>query len=140
MTNFGLTELEQLILEVLGMSSAHPLPTTIKKQIQKFILEFDYTPKEIAQTIYYYIQVRKQKIDKLYGIWFVKDLREDAKEYFIQLKKEEDIKRTEAKKFTEERDVLVFNIPVIQKRAEVRKLKQLDFNSIKLEDGEEDGD
>ncbi len=139
MANFGLTELEQLILEVLGMSSAHPLPTTIKKQIQKFILEFDYTPKEIAQTIYYYIEVRKQKIDKLYGIWFVKDLKDDAKEYFIQLEKEQDLKKQEAQKFSEDRDILVFDISAIQKRKEVRKLKQLDFDSIKLEDGEEDG-
>lgn len=93
--------------------------------------------KEIARCVSYYIYQRKGKIDPLYGIWFVPNVREPAAEFFKKLELDRQRQQTEAKKVAEYQDNnIIFNIKSLPHKK--RKPKQLDLSEVDVK-GESDG-
>ena len=126
---YSRAELEQLIKELMGIQS---IPPNFNKQINKFVLENDMTLKEIARCIDWYVEVRQCKIDPLYGLWFVPNVREQAEQYFKQLELDQQKQAIEAQKIVEYQDNnIIFNIKSLKHNK--RKPKQLDINDINVE-------
>ena len=104
-------------------------------KILELMKDEDYVPmkaKEIARCICYYQEVEKRKLDPLYGIWFVPNIRDKAAEYFRKLELEQQNQAAEAKKVVEYQDNnIIFNIKSLQHKK--RQPKQLDINDINVE-------
>lgn len=137
--NFTREDCEIQIKELTGLPMGEPLPRSIERQINRFLLEDEMTYKEIAQCLFYYTEIIGKRVDPVYGIFFIPNVRHETKKYFIQLKKEKEEKEREAKKFTEQEGVMVINIKNVA-RSKTRKKETLSFDDIKIEDGEDDGD
>lgn len=125
---FTLADLYEFIRESFGIQE---IPQTIIRQIQRFSLRYEMSAKEIARCVCYYQEVRKEKLDPLYGIWFVPNIRTQAAEYFKKLELDQQKQATEAKKVVEYQDNnIIFNIKSLQHKR--RKPKQLDINEINI--------
>ena len=133
---YSRAELEQLIKELMGIQS---IPPNFNKQINKFVLENDMTLKEIARCIDWYVEVRKGKIDPLYGLWFVPNVREQAEQYFKQLELDQQRQAEQARKVIEIQDNnIIFNVNSVPRRK--REPKKLDISEINVKgEDEEDG-
>lgn len=126
--SFKREDLEQIILEVMGLKSITPM---ISKQINRYILEFDMSFKEIARCIIWYVEVFHGELKPIYGIGIVPNIREQAAAYFKQLELDQQKQATEAKKVVEYQDNnIIFNIKSLQHNK--RKPKQLDVNDINV--------
>lgn len=131
---FTLADLITYLQEEFKINS---LPETMLKQIDRFSLCYKMSAKEIARCVSYYIYQRKGKIDPLYGIWFVPNVRTQAAEFFKQLELDRQRQQTEAKKVAEYQDNnIIFNIKSLPHKR--RKPKQLDLNEVDVK-GESDG-
>ena len=133
---YSRAELEQLIKELMGIQS---IPPNFNKQINKFVLENDMTLKEIARCIDWYVEVRQGKIDPLYGLWFVPNVREQAEQYFKQLELDQQRQAEQARKVIEIQDNnIIFNVNSVPRgKGEPKKLDISEIN-VKGED-EDDG-
>ena len=126
---YSKTQLEQLIREVVGVSS---VPPVIARQINRLILVEDFTYKEIARCIVYYNEVQGQKVSPIYGIAFCSNIRELAAKYFRQLELEQLQQNEEAKKMVKYQDNnIIFNINMLPHKK--RQPKQLDIKEIDIE-------
>ena len=131
---YSRAELEQLIKELMGIQS---IPPNFNKQINKFVLENDMTLKEIARCIDWYVEVRKGKIDPLYGLWFVPNVREQAEQYFKQLELDQQRQAEQARKVIEIQDNnIIFNVNSVPRRK--REPKKLDISEINVKGEDED--
>ena len=131
---YSRAELEQLIKELMGVQSS---PPNFNKQINKFVLENDMTLKEIARCIDWYVEVRKGKIDPLYGLWFVPNVREQAEQYFKQLELDQQRQAEQARKVIEIQDNnIIFNVNSVPRRK--REPKKLDISEINVKGEDED--
>lgn len=131
---YSRAELEQLIKELMGVQS---IPPNFNKQINKFVLENDMTLKEIARCIDWYVEVRKGKIDPLYGLWFVPNVREQAEQYFKQLELDQQRQAEQARKVIEIQDNnIIFNVNSVPRRK--REPKKLDISEINVKGEDED--
>lgn len=135
---FNRPNCELTIKEYAGLPLEEPLPRSIERQLNRFILENKMDYKEIMQCLFYYTEVLGKKVDPIYGIFFVPNIRNETKKYFIQLQAELEEKQREAKKFSEEEGVMVINIKTVG-RSKTRKKEHLSFDNIKTEDGDKDG-
>ena len=124
--NFKRSDLEQMICEVMGIKSITPM---ISKQINKYILDYDMSFKEIARCVVWYVEVFGGTLNTVYGIGILPNIREQAAAYFKQLELDQQKQATEAKKVVEYQDNnIIFNIKSLQHKK--RKPKQLDINDI----------
>lgn len=131
---YSRAELEQLIKELMGVQS---IPPNFNKQINKFVLENDMTLKEIARCIDWYVEVRQGKIDPLYGLWFVPNVREQAEQYFKQLELDQQRQAEQARKVIEIQDNnIIFNVNNVPRRK--REPKKLDISEINVKGEDED--
>ena len=131
---YSRAELEQLIKELMGVQS---IPPNFNKQINKFVLENDMTLKEIARCIDWYVEVRQCKIDPLYGLWFVTNVREQAEQYFKQLELDQQRQAEQARKVIEIQDNnIIFNVNSVPRRK--REPKKLDISEINVKGEDED--
>lgn len=129
-------DLEQLIKEVMGVQT---IPPNFTKQINRFVLENDMSLKEIARCIVWFVEVRQSKIDPLYGLWFVPNIREQAAQYFKQLELDQQRQAEQARKVLEVQDNnVIFNISDIPHSR--RKPKQFDISQINVEGDKIDHD
>lgn len=125
-------DLFALIQEVMGVES---ISSTIKKQINRFILENDMTFKEIARCIVWYVDVYKRTIDPIYGIYFVPNIREQAEKHFKQLELDQQKQLAEAQKIVEYQDNnIIFNIGSLKHKK--RQPRQFNIEDIKVEGDE----
>ena len=105
------------------------LPPVIRRQLSRLVLVEDFTFKEVARCIVYYVEVQKQTISPIYGIAFCSNIREYAANYFKQLELEQLKQRKEAQKIVEYQDNnIIFNINMLQNKK--KKPKQLDISEI----------
>ena len=119
-------ELEDLICEVMDIKSITPM---IRNQINKYILDYNMSFKEIARCIVWYVEVANGKMKPMYGIGIVPNIREESNAYFKKLELDQQNKTIEAKKIVEYQDNnIIFNIKSIQRKK--RNPKQLDITSI----------
>ena len=119
-------ELEDLICEVMDIKSITPM---IRNQINKYILDYNMSFKEIARCIVWYVEVANGKMKPMYGIGIVPNIREESNAYFKKLELDQQNKTIEAKKIVEYQDNnIIFNIKSIQRKK--RNTKQLDIASI----------
>lgn len=125
-------DLFALIKDVMGIKSVTPM---IQRQVNKFILEYDMTFKEIARCIVYYVEVRGGVLDTMYGLGIIPNIREQASSYFKQLELDQQKQLAEAQKIVEYQDNnIIFNIKSL--RHKKRQPKQINIADIDVE-GEE---
>ena len=126
---FKRTDLEQMICEVMGLSTITPM---ISKQINRFILDYDMSFKEIARCVVWYVEVFGGELNPVYGIGIIPNIREKAAAYFKQLELDQQKQAIEAQKIVEYQDNnIIFNIKSLKHNK--RKPKQLDINDINVE-------
>lgn len=131
---YKITDLYELIKEVMGISTITPM---IHKQIQKFVLEYKMTPKEIARCIVWYVEVAQQTLDVMYGIGIIPNIREKADQYFAKLELEQQKQKEEAKKVVEYQDNnIIFNIKNM-KHEKKKARKQWDISQINTKGDDE---
>lgn len=126
---FKRTDLEKMICEVMGLSTITPM---ISKQINRFILDYDMSFKEIARCVVWYVEVFGGELNPVYGIGIIPNIREKAAAYFKQLELDQQKQAIEAQKIVEYQDNnIIFNIKSLKHNK--RKPKQLDINDINVE-------
>ena len=126
---FKRTDLEQMICEVMGLSTITPM---ISKQINRFMLDYDMSFKEIARCVVWYVEVFGGELNPVYGIGIIPNIREKAAAYFKQLELDQQKQAIEAQKIVEYQDNnIIFNIKSLKHNK--RKPKQLDINDINVE-------
>ena len=126
---FKRTDLEQMICEVMGLSTITPM---ISKEINRFILDYDMSFKEIARCVVWYVEVFGGELNPVYGIGIIPNIREKAAAYFKQLELDQQKQAIEAQKIVEYQDNnIIFNIKSLKHNK--RKPKQLDINDINVE-------
>lgn len=119
-------QLETLICEVMGIKTITPM---IARQINKYILDYNMTFKEIARCIVWYTEVAQKTFDPLYGIGMVPNVREPATNYFKQLELDQQRQQAEAKKVVEYQDNnIIFNINSLKHKK--KQPKQIDISQI----------
>ena len=125
---FTLLDLYKFVRESFNIEE---IPQTIIRQIQRFSLQNEMSAKEIARCICFYQEVRNGKLDPVYGIWFVPNVRAQAAEYFKKLELDQQKQAAEAKKVVEYQDNnIIFNIKSLQHKK--RQPKQLDISEINI--------
>ena len=91
-------ELEKLICELLGIDQVNRM---IKTQITRFTTKDGYSYKDIGRSLFYFVNVKKQKPDVSRGIGIVPFVKDDAHKYFEALKYKEQEQTKEARKIRE---------------------------------------
>ena len=105
---FKRPDLEKMICEVMGLSTITPM---ISKQINRYILDYDMSFKEIARCVVWYVEVFKGELNSVYGLGIIPNIREQAAAYFKQLELDQQKQAIEAKKIVEYQDNnIIFNI------------------------------
>lgn len=123
---YSLKELQQLIRDVMGIQTITPM---ISRQINKFVLDYNMTYKEIARCIVWYTEVAKQTLEPLYGIGMIVNVREQAAAYFKQLELDQQRQRKEAEKVVQYQDNnIIFNIKSLKHKK--KQPKQIDISQI----------
>ena len=128
------SDLEEVICEVMGITSITPM---ITKQINRYILEYNMSFKEIARCIVWYVDVFGGTLNTVYGIGIVPNVREQAAAYFKKLELDQQQQSIEAKKVVEYQDNnIIFNIK--QLKHNKRNPKQLNIADIDIGDADND--
>lgn len=137
--NYSKSDLDNCIRSYLQLDQGTPLPRSVNNQLNKFLVELDYQPLDIARAVSYYVEVQGHKLDKIYGIWFVPDVISDSKKYFDELAKKKAQKEAEAlvieSASSENKLIYNVNIKKIAERKIPRKLEQIDITKIDIGDG-----
>lgn len=121
-------ELEEYICGVMDIKAVTPM---ITRQINRYVLEFNMTFKEIARCVVWYKEVFGGALNPVYGIGIVPNIREQATAYFKQLELDQKKQATEAQKVVEYQDNnIIFNIKSLQHNK--RKPKQLNIDDIDI--------
>ena len=135
MADYTRNELETLIKEVMGIKSITPM---INKQINRFVLEYKMSFKDIARCIVWYTEVAGGTLVPMYGLGILPNIKESADEYFRKLEEEQKKKAEEAQKVVQYQDNnIIFNIGKLSHSK--RKPKQFDINEIKIK-GDSNGE
>ena len=122
-------DLFALIKEVMDIESVTPM---ISKQVNRFILEYDMTFKEIARCIVWYVEVNGEQLSTLYGLGIIPNIRENAAKYFKQLELDQQKQLAEAQKIVEYQDNnIIFNIKSLKHQK--RQPRQFNIEDIKVE-------
>jgi hypothetical protein len=122
-------DLFALIKEVMDIESVTPM---ISKQVNRFILEYDMTFKEIARCIVWYVEVNGGQLSTLYGLGIIPNIRENAAKYFKQLELDQQKQLAEAQKIVEYQDNnIIFNIKSLKHQK--RQPRQFNIEDIKVE-------
>ena len=128
------SDLEEVICEVMGITSITPM---ITKQINRYILEYNMSFKEIARCVVWYVDVFGGTLNTVYGIGIVPNVREQAAAYFKKLELDQQQQSIEAKKVVEYQDNnIIFNIK--QLKHNKRNPKQLNIADIDIGDANND--
>ena len=128
------SDLEEVICEVMGITSITPM---ITKQINRYILEYNMSFKEIARCVVWYVDVFGGTLNTVYGIGIVPNVREQAAAYFKKLELDQQQQSIEAKKVVEYQDNnIIFNIK--QLKHNKRNPKQLNIADINIGDADND--
>lgn len=134
---YGLPELQAFLREELKLPKDESIPTIIMRQISKYVLNENFTYKEIGRGVYYYIEIKKGTYNDLYGIWFVGKFREQAARYWAEVERQQEERRKDAKKFETKGDTVVFNVQqILRSRKKPYRLEPLKFDNI--EEGDDD--
>ena len=118
-------ELVEFLKELLDLDE---LTRMIDSQITGF-MQRGYLAKNIARSVFFYIEVKKNTYDAQYGIGIVPHIHDDAVRYFNNLKRREDFlehQRQELIKFLEEKPERIKAAPKFGRRGVV----QIDISSI----------
>ena len=125
-------DLFALIKEVMDIESVTPM---ISKQVNRFILEYDMTFKEIARCIVWYVEVNGGQLSTLYGLGIIPNIRENAAKYFKQLELDQQKQLAEAQKIVEYQDNnIIFNIKSLKHKK--RQPRQFNITDINVEGDE----
>lgn len=129
---FKRIDLEQMICEVMGLSTITPM---ISKQINRFILDYDMSFKEIARCVVWYVEVFGGELNPVYGIGIIPNIREKAAAYFKQLELDQQKQAIEAQKIVEYQDNnIIFNIGSLKHKK--RQPKQFNIQDVIVEGDE----
>lgn len=131
---FTKTSLEELILELSGLKKITPI---ISKHISRYVIEEKMTYLEIARCVDYYVEVLGHEIKPEFGLSFVLNVREPAKEFFKQLELDKQKQQQEAEKIIEYQDNnIIINIKSYNQLNKQKEPKKVDISSIDVSDEE----
>ena len=129
---FKRPDLEKMICEVMGITSITPM---ISKQINRYILDYDMSFKEIARCVVWYVEVFGGELSPVYGLGIIPNIREKAAAYFKQLELDQQKQAIEAKKIVEYQDNnIIFNIKSLKHKK--RQPRQFNITDINVEGDE----
>lgn len=122
-------DLFDLICEIMEIQEVTPM---IIRQVNRFVLEYDMSFKDIARCIVYYTDVKGGVLDTMYGLGIVPNIREQAAKYFKQLELDQQKQLAQAQKIVEYQDNnIIFNIGSLKHKK--REPKQFNILDIKVE-------
>ena len=126
-------DLYDLIKDLFNLDK---IPTKIVKQVNNYILDYDMNYKEIARCLIYWTEVKRQKMNLVYGIGIVPSIREDAAKYFEKLKREKEEQQKNAEQTVKLQDNnIIFNIKSV--KTQKRRIPQYDLNEIDIGDDDD---
>ena len=130
---FTQRQLNDIIKECMGLKEEDSVPALVTKQIARFALQDEMSYKEIGRCVWYYVNIKKKKIEPLYGIGFVSALRNESDTYWSNRERRENERKQEAQIIVntqkQECHSVVFNIhEIIKHKKQPTQLKPLDFN------------
>ena len=124
--NYTRQQLNELIMELMGITTITPM---INKQVARFVLEDDMSFKDIARCIVYYTDVLGGKLQAVYGLGIIPNIREQAMKYFKQLELDQQKQLAQAQKIVEYQDNnIIFNIGSLKHKK--REPKQFNISDI----------
>jgi hypothetical protein len=139
-------ELLNLLASCLGLDSHEKIDKanikTINSQILKLMMDENMSYAQIGYCIQYYCETLKQKIQILYGISFVGKIKTEALAAFQRDQRLEQERSFAAKQAAEQMkstEQKVINIVYVDKKTVSRKLKQLSYENINLNEEADDG-
>lgn len=119
-------ELREWLCETLGINRLTPM---IERQVNRFVTEDGLTYKEVAQAVYFFIEVQGGSYQSKYGIGIVPGVIDDARKYFWKLKQKRD-KQIESVEEAKKIPEIILEVGQIRKR---RKLKPIDITKIEID-------
>lgn len=133
---FTQRQLNDIIKECMGLTEEEPIPAIVSKQIARFTLSENMTYKEIGRCVWYYVNIRKKKIDSLYGIGFVPNIKKESADYWYNREIHEKERQKAAQEIVVSQTVsgnsVIFNInEIIKHQKQPTQLKPLEFDFIK---------
>ena len=135
---FTKTQLEELILELSGLTKITPM---ISKQISRFVIDNKMSYLEIARCVDYYVEILGHEIKPEYGIAFVISIREPAAEYFKQLELDKQKQQQEADKVIKYQDKnIIINIKSYNLLNKPRPPKSFDMSAIDINEDDDKND
>ena len=129
---FTKQDLFDMICDLMGIQKVTPM---IIKQVNKFVLEYGMTFKEIARCAVYYVDVKGGVLDTMYGLGIIPNIREQALKYFHQLELDQQKQLAQAQKIVEYQDNnIIFNIGSLKHKK--RQPKQFNIQDVIVEGDE----
>ena len=125
-------DLFDLVSDIMKIKVMTPM---IIRQVNKFVLEYNMSFKEIARCIVYYTEVKGGVLDTMYGLGIIPNIREQAAQYFKQLELDQQKQLAQAQKIVEYQDNnIIFNIGSLKHKK--REPKQFNITDISVEGDE----
>ena len=122
-------DLFDLISDIMKIKVMTPM---IIRQVNKFVLEYNMTFKEIARCVVYYVDVKGGVLDTMYGLGIIPNIREQAAQHFKQLELDQQKQLAQAQKIVEYQDNnIIFNIGSLKHKK--RQPKQFNIEDINIE-------
>ena len=135
---FTKTQLEELILELSGLTKITPM---ISKQISRFVIDNKMSYLEIARCVDYYVEILGHQVKPEYGIAFVTNIREPAAEYFKKLELDKQKQQQEAEKVIKYQDKnIIINIKSYNLLNKPRPPKSFDMSAIDINEDDDKND
>lgn len=126
---------QQLLDIIYNTFEIKELTPLITSQIIKFKTELGLSYKEIAQALFYFVNVQKGTPDIKYGLGIVPFVMEEAKAYFKKLKKQKEEQQKSIEEAKKQSNIILQANP--QPRRIQKKL--IDIESLDIEtDNNED--
>lgn len=116
-------ELMDFICEILGIERCNAL---ILSQINKNVTEREYTYKDIARALCYYVDVLGRPMDPKYGIGIVPIIMDDARAYFEQERRKQEEQRRAAQLQT---TTTVMHVAPLSTQKSIRK-RHIDISQL----------
>lgn len=135
---FTRTQLDELILELSGLSQITPI---ISRQISRFVITDKMSFLEIARCVDYYVEILGLEIKPEYGISFVPNIREATQKYFKQLELDKQKQQQEAEKVIKYQDKnIIINIKSYNLLNKPRPPKSFDMGAIDVNEEDDTND
>ena len=112
---FGREDLDKIICEEFKIEKVNSM---MNKQIVKFVTEFEYTYKEIAQALLFFIDIEKGDADIKYGLGIIPHVMDRSRSYIrkLEIQRNQQIRSVKKAKESEDEKInIIFNNKIKKK-------------------------